>query len=83
MCRERLPQWLRSKESASSAGEKRSIPGSKRFPGEDNGNPHQYLPGKSHGQRSLAGYSPWGCKSIACDLLTKQQQCVRNKELNV
>ncbi|KAB0372959.1 hypothetical protein FD755_015712, partial [Muntiacus reevesi] len=22
-----------------------------------------FLPGKSHGQRSLAGYSPWGCKS--------------------
>jgi len=21
------------------------------------------LPGESHGQRSLAGYSPWGCKS--------------------
>ena len=21
------------------------------------------LPGKSHGQRSLVGYSPWGCKS--------------------
>ena len=20
------------------------------------------VPGKSHGQRSLAGYSPWGCK---------------------
>ena len=20
------------------------------------------LPGKSHGQRSLLGYSPWGCK---------------------
>ena len=20
------------------------------------------LPGKSHGQRSLAGYSPWGCR---------------------
>ena len=20
------------------------------------------LPGKSHGQRSLVGYSPWGCK---------------------
>ena len=20
------------------------------------------LPGESHGQRSLAGYSPWGCK---------------------
>ena len=22
-----------------------------------------FLPGKSHGQRSLMGYSPWGCKS--------------------
>ena len=21
-----------------------------------------FLPGKTHGQRSLAGYSPWGCK---------------------
>ena len=21
-----------------------------------------FLPGKSHGQRSLSGYSPWGCK---------------------
>ena len=24
-----------------------------------------FLPGKSHGQRSLVGYSPWGCKSQA------------------
>ena len=22
-----------------------------------------FLPGESHGQRTLAGYSPWGCKS--------------------
>ena len=22
-----------------------------------------FLPGESHGQRSLMGYSPWGCKS--------------------
>ena len=22
------------------------------------------LPGKSHGQRSLVGYSPWGCKEL-------------------
>ena len=28
-----------------------------------NGNPLQYsCLGKSHGQRSLVGYSPWGCK---------------------
>ena len=23
-----------------------------------------FLPGKSHGQRSLLGYSPWGCKEL-------------------
>ena len=36
-----------------------SIPGLGRFPGRRDGNPFQYfLPGKFHGQRSLAGYSP-------------------------
>ena len=24
-----------------------------------------FFPEKSHGQRSLAGYSPWGCKELA------------------
>ena len=23
-----------------------------------------FLPGKSHGQRTPAGYSPWGCKEL-------------------
>ena len=23
-----------------------------------------FLPGKFHGQRSLVGYSPWGCKKL-------------------
>ena len=32
------------------------------------------LPGKSYGQRSLAGYSPWGRKRAGHDLATKQQQ---------
>ena len=46
-----------SKESACSAGEPGLIPGSGRSSGEGNGNPLQYsLPGKSHGQRGLAGY---------------------------
>ena len=31
-----------------------------------------FLPGKPHGQRSLVGYSPWGCKES--DLATKQKQ---------
>ena len=33
-----------------------------------------FLPGKSHGQRSLASYSPWGHKRVRQDLVTKQQQ---------
>ena len=33
-----------------------------------------FLPGKSYGQRSLAGYSPLGCKIVRHDLETKQQQ---------
>ena len=33
-----------------------------------------FLPGESHGQRSLAGYSPWACETH--DLATKQQQCL-------
>ena len=29
-----------------------------------------FLPWKSHGQRSLVGYSPWGCKRVRHNLLT-------------
>ena len=40
------------------------IPGSGRSPGGGNGNPfpNPFLPGESHGQRSLAGCSLWGHK---------------------
>ena len=31
------------------------------------------LAGKFPGQRSLVGYSPWGCKEVAHNLVTKQQ----------
>ena len=34
-----------------------------------------FLPGKSHGQRSLAGYSPLGRKQL--DLATKQTDSLR------
>ena len=33
-----------------------------RFPAGGNGNIPGFLPKKSHGQKSLAGYSPWNCK---------------------
>ena len=32
-----------------------------------------FLPGKSCGQRSLAGYNPWGSQRVRHDLMTKQQ----------
>ena len=36
-----------------------------------------FLPGKSHGQRSLAGYSPWGCKRAGHNWASEQQeQCL-------
>ena len=41
-----------------------SILGSGRSPGGRHGNPLQYSTGESHGQRSLAGHSPWGCKEL-------------------
>ena len=54
-----------SKESACNAGDPGFIVGSGRSPGGGNGYPLQYsfLPGESHGQRRLAGYSLWGRKS--------------------
>ena len=49
-------------------GDLSSIPGSGRAPGEGNGKPLQYfLPEESHGQRSLAGYRPWGRKRVGHD----------------
>ena len=41
-----------------------------------------FLPGESHGQRSLVGYSPQGCKRLFCqlghDLATKQPHGLNN-----
>ena len=37
-----------------------------------------FLPGKSHAQRILVGYSPWGCKeSNTAERLTERGVCVR------
>ena len=35
-----------------------------------------FLSGKSHGQRSLAGCSPWGCKRVGHNLATKEHTYV-------
>ena len=52
-----------SKESACNAGGLGSIPGLGRYPGGEHGYPTQYSCLETPlGQRSLAEYSPWGCK---------------------
>jgi len=40
-----------------------------------------FLRGKSHGQRTLAGYGPWGHKRVGRGLSTKQQQQVENHKV--
>ena len=46
-----FPGGSHGQESACDVGELDMIPG-------------LFLPGESHGQRSLAGYSPWGCREL-------------------
>ena len=61
--REDMQRGLDGKESACSAGDPGLIPRSGRSPGEGNSNPLQYSSLENpHGQRSLAGYSAWGCR---------------------
>ena len=40
-----------------------------------------FLPGKSHGQRSLTGFSSWGCKESDTTLATNPEY-IKNSKLN-
>ena len=52
-----------AKNLPANAGDSGWIPGLGRSPGWREWQPTPVsLPGKSHGQRTLAGYSPWDCK---------------------
>ena len=54
-----------SPANAGCSGDTFLIPGLGRFPGIGHGNPTPVsLPRESHGQRNLAGYSPWGRKEL-------------------
>ena len=74
-----FPWWLSSRESACQCRSLGFSPWLRRIPWvgkilwRRKWQPTPvFLPGKSHGQRSLAGYSPWGCKRVRHDLVTKQ-----------
>ena len=65
---------LSGKESACQPGDMGSIP-DWEGPWETEWQPTPvFLPGKSHGQRSLVGNSPWGGKRVRHNLVTKLQQ---------
>ena len=58
-----FPGGSDGKESTCTAGDLSSIPGLGRSPGGGRDNPTTvFLPGESHGQKSLVVYSPWGYK---------------------
>ena len=60
-----FPGGSDGKASVYNAGDLGSIPGSGRFPWRREWHPTAvFLPGASHGQSSLAGYRPWGCKDL-------------------
>ena len=59
--------------------------GGEDSPEEGNGNPPQYsCLEKSHGQRSLVSYIPWGCKDLAMteqlmpSIVAQLCECIKN-----
>ena len=67
-----FPGGSASKESTYNAGDTSLIPGSGRSSGEGKWQPTPvFLPGKSHGQKHLVGYSVWDCKRVGQDLAAK------------
>ena len=64
LCLVSCPHSSAGEESACSAGDLRWIPGLGGSLGRRKWQSTAvFLPGESHGQRSLEGYSLWGCKS--------------------
>ena len=56
-----LPWWLSGKESTCQCKRCRFDPWVRKIPWRRKWQPSPvFLPGKSHGQRNLVGYSPWG-----------------------
>ena len=73
--REGLPQCHGAKESSCSAGDMgsldRKIPWRRAWQ-----HTPLFLPGESHGQRSLLGHSPWACR-VWCDFVTEDLRTTR------
>ena len=76
-----LPWWLSGKEPTCQCGRHGFNPWVRKIPWRKTWQPTPvFLPGKSHGQRSLMGYSPWGHKRVRQDLATEQQDKVKGSK---
>ena len=66
--------WFNGKESACQSRRCGLDPWVRKIPWRKKWKPTPvFLPGKSHGERSPAGYSPWDHERVRQDLATKQQ----------
>ena len=69
-----LPKWLSGKESSRQCKRHEFDPGVGKIPWKRKWQLSSiFLPGNSHRQRNLAGYSPWGLKRVRHNLGTEQQ----------
>ena len=69
-----LPRWLSGREYSCQCRRCRLNPWVEKIPWRRKWQPSPVsLPGKSHGQKSLAGYSPWDHKRVRQDLSITQQ----------
>ena len=74
-----LPRWLSGKECACQHRRCRFDPWFGKIPWRRKWQPTPaVLPEKSHGQRSLVGYSSWGHKRLGHNLVTKTTTIVSN-----
>ena len=72
LSKNRLPRWLSGVKNAPAMQEMQVQSLGRKIPWRRKWQPIPvFLPGKSHGQRSLVGYSPWGWTEH--NLATKQQ----------
>ena len=63
------------KNLPANAGDTGLIPGSGRSPRRKWQPTPIFLPGGSHGQKRLAGYSPWGCRELAMTQWLNSHSC--------
>ena len=77
-----LPRWLSGKESACQCRTQGFYPWVRKIPWTRKWRPTPvFLPGKFYGQRSLVGYSPWGCKESEMTEWLNMHSCVTRRPI--